>query len=125
MPGRSCRAPTASWPGRSTFRARRGAARAVGQALGRNPFAIIVPCHRVTAAGGKLGGFSADGGVRTKRALLAAESAGSGSAVGPRLPSDVALDIAAALERLHETDTALAHSIEATGPPMPALKPTH
>jgi len=49
------------------------AARAVGQALGRNPFAIIVPCHRVLAAGGKLGGFSADGGVATKRRLLAIE----------------------------------------------------
>ena len=51
------------------------AARAVGQALGRNPFAIIVPCHRVTAAGGKLGGFSANGGVSTKLRLLAIEGA--------------------------------------------------
>jgi methylated-DNA-[protein]-cysteine S-methyltransferase len=42
-----------------------GAARAVGQALGRNPFAIVVPCHRVFAAGGKVGGFSATGGVTT------------------------------------------------------------
>jgi methylated-DNA-[protein]-cysteine S-methyltransferase len=49
------------------------AARAVGQALGRNPFALIVPCHRVLAAGGKLGGFSADGGLGTKRKLLAIE----------------------------------------------------
>lgn len=52
-----------------------GAARAVGQALGRNPFAIIVPCHRVVAAGGKLGGFSANGGVATKLRLLAIEGA--------------------------------------------------
>ncbi|MGP0094333.1 MAG: methylated-DNA--[protein]-cysteine S-methyltransferase [Xanthobacteraceae bacterium] len=52
-----------------------GAARAVGQALGRNPFAIIVPCHRVLAAGGKVGGFSANGGVTTKRRLLAIEDA--------------------------------------------------
>src|SRR5438552_11076232 len=43
-----------------------GAARAVGQALRRNPFAIVVPCHRVLAAGGKVGGFSADGGIGTK-----------------------------------------------------------
>lgn len=50
-----------------------GAARAVGQALGRNPFAIVVPCHRVVAAGGKTGGFSADGGVATKLRLLAIE----------------------------------------------------
>jgi methylated-DNA-[protein]-cysteine S-methyltransferase len=50
-------------------------ARAIGQALGRNPFAIIVPCHRVVAAGGKLGGFSANGGGSTKRRLLAIEDA--------------------------------------------------
>ena len=52
-----------------------GAARAVGQALGRNPFAIVVPCHRVLAAGGRLGGFSARGGVATKRRLLSIEGA--------------------------------------------------
>ncbi len=50
-------------------------ARMIGQALGRNPFAIIVPCHRVVAAGGKLGGFSATGGSMTKRRLLAIEGA--------------------------------------------------
>jgi len=50
-----------------------GAARAVGQALGRNPFAILVPCHRVLAAGGRTGGFSARGGVATKLRLLAIE----------------------------------------------------
>jgi methylated-DNA-[protein]-cysteine S-methyltransferase len=52
-----------------------GAARAVGQALGRNPFAIIVPCHRVLAAGGRPGGFSANGGAVTKLRLLAIEGA--------------------------------------------------
>jgi methylated-DNA-[protein]-cysteine S-methyltransferase len=52
-----------------------GAARAVGQALGRNPFPIVVPCHRVLAAGGAMGGFSAEGGVGTKRHLLAIEGA--------------------------------------------------
>lgn len=51
------------------------AARAVGRALGRNPFAIVVPCHRVLAAGGKPGGFSAAGGVATKRRMLAIEGA--------------------------------------------------
>lgn len=50
-------------------------ARAIGQSLGRNPFAVIVPCHRVVAAGGKLGGFSANGGATTKRRLLAIEGA--------------------------------------------------
>jgi methylated-DNA-[protein]-cysteine S-methyltransferase len=50
-------------------------AREVGQALGRNPCPIIVPCHRVLAAGGKPGGFSANGGVATKLRLLAIEGA--------------------------------------------------
>ncbi|KFG69762.1 methylated-DNA--[protein]-cysteine S-methyltransferase [Microvirga sp. BSC39] len=50
-------------------------ARAIGQSLGRNPFAVIVPCHRVVAADGKLGGFSASGGATTKRRLLAIEDA--------------------------------------------------
>jgi methylated-DNA-[protein]-cysteine S-methyltransferase len=62
-----------------------GLSRAVGQALGRNPFAIIVPCHRVLAAGGKSGGFSAVGGVETKRLLLEIEGA---RALHPILPWD-------------------------------------
>ena len=53
----------------------RGLARDVGQALGRNPFPIIVPCHRVLAAGGRSGGFSANGGVATKLRLLTIERA--------------------------------------------------
>jgi methylated-DNA-[protein]-cysteine S-methyltransferase len=52
-----------------------GQAREVGQALGKNPFPILVPCHRVLAAGGKLGGFSARGGVATKARLLSIEGA--------------------------------------------------
>jgi methylated-DNA-[protein]-cysteine S-methyltransferase len=58
------------------------AARAVGQALGANPFPIIVPCHRVLAAGGKSGGFSAPGGTRTKLHLLEIEGALLGGAPG-------------------------------------------
>lgn len=50
-----------------------GAARAVGQAMGKNRFPIVVPCHRVLAAGGKAGGFSASGGVTTKLRMLAIE----------------------------------------------------
>jgi methylated-DNA-[protein]-cysteine S-methyltransferase len=50
-----------------------GAARDVGAVLGQNPFSIVVPCHRVVAAGGKIGGFSARGGVRTKLRLLSIE----------------------------------------------------
>jgi methylated-DNA-[protein]-cysteine S-methyltransferase len=54
------------------------AAREVGQALGRNPVPLIVPCHRVLAAGGKVGGFSAQGGVTTKLRLLDIEGAEPG-----------------------------------------------
>ena len=50
-------------------------ARDVAQALSENPFPIIVPCHRVLAAGGKMGGFSGPGGVRTKLRLLSIEGA--------------------------------------------------
>jgi methylated-DNA-[protein]-cysteine S-methyltransferase len=52
-----------------------GAARAVGRALGANPFAPVVPCHRVLAVGGRTGGFSAHGGAATKLRLLAIEGA--------------------------------------------------
>lgn len=55
------------------------AARAVGAANGRNPVPVVVPCHRVVAAGGKLGGFG--GGLELKRRLLALESS-VGSALG-------------------------------------------
>ncbi len=48
--------------------------RAVGQACGDNPLPIVVPCHRVLAAGGAIGGFSAPGGITTKRWLLAHET---------------------------------------------------
>lgn len=57
---------------------RPGLSRAVGQALGHNPFAPIVPCHRVLAAGQRPGGFSAAGGAATKLRMLAIEGA-----VGP------------------------------------------
>lgn len=49
--------------------------RAVGKALGENPLPIVIPCHRVLAAGGKTGGFSANGGVTTKFRMLAIERA--------------------------------------------------
>jgi methylated-DNA-[protein]-cysteine S-methyltransferase len=57
-----------------------GAARAVGVALGQNPFPVVVPCHRVLAADGKTGGFSARGGVVTKMRMLAIERARTGNA---------------------------------------------
>jgi methylated-DNA-[protein]-cysteine S-methyltransferase len=57
-------------------------AREVGTALGQNPCPIIMPCHRVLAAGGKTGGFSAPGGIVTKLRLLTIEGAQPG---GPTL----------------------------------------
>ena len=51
-----------------------GAARAVGSVMAKNRFPLVVPCHRVLAAGGRLGGYSAPGGLRTKRQLLEAEA---------------------------------------------------
>ena len=63
-------------------------ARAVGQALGENPCPIVMPCHRVLAANGKTGGFSAPGGVVTKLALLTIEKAQPG---GPTLFDDLPL----------------------------------
>ncbi|MFY9602972.1 MAG: methylated-DNA--[protein]-cysteine S-methyltransferase [Pseudolabrys sp.] len=62
-------------------------ARDVGQALGKNPIPLIVPCHRVLAAGGKTGGFSAPGGVISKLRLLTIEGAQpSGPTLFDRLP---------------------------------------
>ena len=94
-----------------------GAARLVGQALGRNPFAIIVPCHRVLAAGGKLGGFSAGGGVATKLRLLTIEGAmhkeGPGLFDGERAFN---YDPQAAVEHLRAADKTLARLIDAVGP---------
>lgn len=51
-----------------------GAARAVGQALAKNPFAPTIPCHRVVRSDGSLGGYSGTGGIRAKRRILTRES---------------------------------------------------
>ncbi|HET9472493.1 MAG TPA: methylated-DNA--[protein]-cysteine S-methyltransferase [Steroidobacteraceae bacterium] len=61
----------------------RTAARLVGQALGQNPVPLIIPCHRVLAAGGKFGGFSANGGVLTKLRLLTIEKAPAADSLFP------------------------------------------
>jgi len=61
-----------------------GMARAVGHALGQNPWPIVVPCHRVLAADGGMGGFSAPGGVSTKRRMLEIEGV-QGVQAAPRL----------------------------------------
>src|SRR5215813_6123954 len=101
-----------------------GAARAVGQALGRNPFPIVVPCHRVLAAGGKIGGFSAQGGVATKRRMLAIEGAQLNGTT-PLFDGDGALgfDPVLAIAQLRAADAALARAIDEIGPFRMQLKP--
>lgn len=64
-------------------------AQRVGQALGRNPLPIIVPCHRILGANGRLVGFSAHGGVETKLRMLRIEGAKIGP--GPGLFDDLPL----------------------------------
>ena len=64
------------------------AARDVGQAMAHNPIPLIIPCHRVLAAGGKLGGFSAPGGATTKRRMLALE----GVDLAPARPAQSAFE---------------------------------
>jgi methylated-DNA-[protein]-cysteine S-methyltransferase len=100
-----------------------GSARAVGQALGRNPFAIVVPCHRVLAAGGKVGGFSANGGVSTKLRMLEIEGANGAAAV---FEGDGAFgfDPHVAVAHLRAADPALARVIERVGPFRLQLKRT-
>ena len=102
-----------------------GSARAVGQALGRNPFAIVVPCHRVLAAGGKVGGFSANGGIATKLRLLAIEAAQANGS-GAQFDGDGVLgfDPTTAVEHLRASDAALARIIDAVGPFRMQLKKT-
>ena len=87
-----------------------GASRAVGQALGKNPFLVVVPCHRVLAAGGAPGGFSAPGGLLAKQRLLALE--GVTLAVDHGLP----FDPVAAVTHLRTRDRRLAKFIDRVGP---------
>ncbi len=79
---------------------RPAAARAVGQALGRNPIGLIIPCHRVRAAGGKPGGFSAHGGRSTKVRMLAIEGVTFGPP--PTIKSERDLRRAAVLLRARD-----------------------
>jgi methylated-DNA-[protein]-cysteine S-methyltransferase len=102
----------------------RGLSRAVGQALGRNPFLIVVPCHRVLAAGGRLGGFSASGGITTKLRLLAIEGR-HGAATPSLFDGDGAFDFDQAEAVAHvRSDPAMARLIDAVGPFAMELKTT-
>jgi methylated-DNA-[protein]-cysteine S-methyltransferase len=90
-----------------------GSARAVGQALGKNPYAIIVPCHRVLAANGRVGGFSANGGITTKLRLLTCEKPNT----APEAPFDgFGFDPVVAVAALREADARLATLIDRVGP---------
>lgn len=80
-----------------------GGSRAVGQAMAKNPFMVIVPCHRVLASGSKMGGFSAPGGAVTKEKMLALEGVHLGLE-RPTLP----FDASAAMKHVVANDPELA-----------------
>ncbi len=93
------------------------AARAVGQALGRNPFAIVVPCHRVLAAAGRVGGFSAKGGITTKLHLLSIEHAGGNDGAEPAdREGPWPFDPDCAVRHLRDADGTLARLMDTVGP---------
>ncbi len=83
------------------------ASRAVGQAMAKNPMPLIVPCQRVLAGAGKIGGFSAPGGVQTKTRLLADEGIWA-----PRALRDADFDLVAAQKHLLDRDPAFAEVIQ-------------
>jgi methylated-DNA-[protein]-cysteine S-methyltransferase len=94
-----------------------GAARAVGQALARNPVAIIIPCHRILAGGNRPGGFSAFGGLEAKARLLALEGVQLDPGPGVARPREPRGDVAAtALPYLSAADPALGRTIRSIGP---------
>ena len=109
-------------------------ARAVGQALGRNPFPIVVPCHRVMAAGGKTGGFTAEGGVATKVRILALEGVDAAlKTSGTRKKTaretstsngSPGFSLKDAVRGLRAADPVLARVIDAVGPCTLQLKST-
>src|SRR5262249_30022371 len=82
------------------------AARGVGQAVARNALPIVVPCHRVLSAGGRVGGFSAYGGVETKRRILAIEGVTLAATRG-----GLGFDAREAMEALAARDVRLASLI--------------
>jgi methylated-DNA-[protein]-cysteine S-methyltransferase len=100
-----------------------GAARAVGQAVGKNPFPIVVPCQRVLAAGGRPGGFSAHGGVETKRRMLAIEGV---TLAAPGAPTTLveAVDPRTVAAHLAGRDARLGRLIDRIGPPRIRLAET-
>jgi methylated-DNA-[protein]-cysteine S-methyltransferase len=101
--------------------------RAVGQAMAHNPFAIVVPCHRVLASGKKPGGFSAHGGLDTKAKMLAIEGVPlPGRESGSLFESAGALpfDAGRAVSEIKEADPKLGRLIDRVGPLRLKLKDT-
>ena len=94
-----------------------GSARSGGQARGRTPFAIVVPCHRVLAAGGKVGGFSGGGGIQTKLRMLSIElTAARGQASLFAGDGVFGFDPQAAVAHLRKADAVLGQLIDMVGP---------
>jgi methylated-DNA-[protein]-cysteine S-methyltransferase len=92
-----------------------GAARAVGQALSRNPVGIIIPCHRVLSAKNRIGGFSAFGGADSKRTLLELEGVAVRSQRRVDLPDLSSIDIRRVVRHLSGNDSILARTITRVG----------
>jgi O-6-methylguanine DNA methyltransferase len=92
-----------------------GASRAVGQAMAKNRLPIVVPCHRVLAAGGRLGGFSAHGEGATKARMLEIEGVQIGKSSLFHADGKLPFDWAAARAALAAADRRLARVIERTG----------
>jgi methylated-DNA-[protein]-cysteine S-methyltransferase len=117
---------TATYGDIATTLGSRGLSRAVGQALGRNPFPLVVPCHRVLAAGGRVGGFSAAGGITTKLRLLAIEGRHGNGTSGSLFDGDGGLgfDLDVAVAHLRGRDARLARLMDRVGPFRLQLKQT-
>lgn len=98
------------------------ASRAVGTALGKNPFPILVPCHRVLGQNKRIGGFSAPGGVEAKRAMLVAE--GADLTPKRRIVLANARTLEAAVGHLASSSRAMASWVAHVGPPaLSFMKP--
>jgi methylated-DNA-[protein]-cysteine S-methyltransferase len=91
------------------------AARAVGQAMARNRWAIVVPCHRVVASGGKPGGFNCHGGLDLKARLLALEGASLPRSGGAARSRELPYDAEEAVAYLRERDPVLGRWIDEVG----------
>ncbi|MFO0563408.1 MAG: methylated-DNA--[protein]-cysteine S-methyltransferase [Polyangiales bacterium] len=97
------------------------ASRAVGQSMAKNPFPVIVPCHRVLAANQKIGGFSAPGGVETKLKMLAIER---DAALRASSAQRFAFDPDEAVAHLRKSDRTLKSLVDRVGAFSMKLDPT-